>query len=81
MLDPRLADVLPAASNLIRFARWFRLADLGEPDDAGIVRHVFGGGATAPLPQRTRLERAIVAHLADGGHWHRALGWCALAGL
>lgn len=57
MLDPRLADVLPAASNLIRFARRFRLADLGEPDDAGIVRHVFGG------------------------HWHRALGWCALAGL
>ncbi|WUJ72104.1 hypothetical protein OG809_02330 [Kribbella soli] len=27
------------------------------------------------LPQRTALERAIVAHLRRGGHWYSQTGW------
>jgi hypothetical protein len=27
------------------------------------------------LPQRTTLERAIVAHLRAGGHWRARTGW------
>jgi hypothetical protein len=27
------------------------------------------------LPQQTTLQRAIVAHLRAGGHWHSRTGW------
>ena len=29
----------------------------------------------AELPQRTSLERAVVGHLRDGGHWYNQTGW------
>jgi len=30
------------------------------------------------LPQRTSLQRALVAHLRSGGHWWTRVGWCDL---
>ncbi|MEU3292382.1 hypothetical protein ABZ722_08485 [Streptomyces longwoodensis] len=33
------------------------------------------------LPRRTRLERALVDHLRDGGHWYVGHGWFAWKGM
>ena len=48
--------------------------------DAAILRFVFH--RIAPnineLPQRTTLERAIVAHLREGRHWRDRTGWLTL---
>lgn len=56
-------------------------ARVPEPDehglavpDRGIVEFVFRRVVRTPadvaaLPARTTLERAVVAHIADGGHW------------
>ncbi|WP_342671626.1 hypothetical protein [Streptomyces longwoodensis] len=48
-----------------------------EPDDTAPVRYVFGT-TDVPLdrlPRRTWLERALVDHLGDGGHWYVGHGW------
>jgi hypothetical protein len=78
ILDPQLAAILPPESNLRQFARRFQIIDLGAPDDAGTVRQIFGRDPAGPLPARTRLERAVAAHLAAGGHWYAPTGWLAL---
>ena len=81
LLDPQLADYLPAASNIVQFQRRFQLL----PDitrrayDGRVLEHIFGR-AVAPeqygeLPQDTTLQRAIVAHLRAGDHWYVRAGW------
>ncbi len=78
LLDPGLAEYLPEDANIIRFQRRFQLAHRPEePDDESILRFVFGrtGPTLDDLPQRTLLERAVVAHLKAGGHWHGGAGW------
>ncbi|WP_407562798.1 acyltransferase domain-containing protein [Streptomyces sp. 184] len=86
LLDPRLAEFLPAESNILRFQRRFTLdpreqAHVPEPDehglampDRGIVEFMFRRLVRTPadvaaLPVRTTLERAVVSHIAGGGHW------------
>lgn len=80
LLDEQLAEYLPAESNIVQFQRRFRLAYRPEPDDAGIVRFVFGFEEWTPdtLPRRTRLERAVGDHLRAGRHWHGGAGWLEL---
>jgi hypothetical protein len=80
LLDPQLAEYLPEDSNMVRFQRRFTLT----PDvkDAGIeiFRFVFRR-IDAPLdelPQDTTLERAVVAHVRNGGAWHERTGWYEL---
>ncbi len=91
LLDEQLADYLPADSNIVRFQRRFRPI-APEPDDGpagagdqAILEFVFRrrrGPLTTEeldrLPQRTTLERAVVAHLRAGRHWRVASGWCPL---
>lgn len=77
LLDPQLAEYLPADSNMVRFQRRFTLTP--EIDDAGIeiFRFVFRR-IDAPLdelPQDTTLERAVVAHVRAGRQWHERAGW------
>ncbi|MFF0724353.1 acyltransferase domain-containing protein [Streptomyces sp. NPDC004134] len=91
LLDPQLAEYLPAGSNIVRFQRRFTLdprdpADVPEPDenglaasDRGIVEFVFRRMVRTPadvraLPARTTLERAVVSHIAGGGHWDTPRG-------
>ena len=68
LLDPQLAEYLPADSNMVRFQRRFQLA----PDlvDAGIeiFRFVFRriDAELDELPQDSTLERAVVAHVRAG---------------
>jgi GNAT domain-containint protein/N-acyltransferase family protein len=80
LLDPQLADYLEPASNIIRFQSRFRLIGDGHDGDAAVLRFVFH--RIAPnideLPQRTTLERAIVAHIRAGKHWRNQTGWLEL---
>jgi hypothetical protein len=80
LLDPQLADYLEPQSNIIRFQRRFELVGDGHNGDAAVLRFVFH--RIAPniddLPQRTALERAIVAHLRAGKHWRNRVGWLEL---
>ena len=80
LLDPALAEYLPADANIIQFQRRFRLAYRPEePDDGSILRFVFGRtGPLDDLPRRTLLERAVVDHLKAGHHWHGGAGWLEL---
>ena len=77
LLDPQLADYLAPDSNIIRFQRRFKLVGEGYDGDADVLRFVFHRIAPTidALPQRTTLERAIVAHLRAGRHWMNRTGW------
>ncbi|TMG70575.1 MAG: hypothetical protein E6H81_06990 [Chloroflexi bacterium] len=80
LLDEHLADYLPADSNVVRFGRRFALTG-GSEGDLDILQFVFGRLTMpdlAELPQRTALERAIVAHWRAGKHWRSRTGWLEL---
>jgi hypothetical protein len=84
LLDPQLAEYLPAESNILRFQRRFAPVSVPEasdpeaPDagDRAMAKFVFG----RPLEQlgdvtpHTRLERAIVSHWEAGRHWREETG-------
>jgi hypothetical protein len=81
LLDDQLAEYLPAESNIVRFQRRFELVPGWLEDDRYILQFVFRVGPDHPierLPQRTTLERAIVAHLRAGKHWRERAGWLDL---
>ena len=80
LLDPQLADYLAPDSNILRFQRRFQLVGEGYDGDADVLRFVFHRIApnVNDLPQRTTLERAIVAHLLSGKHWRNRTGWLSL---
>jgi hypothetical protein len=76
LLDQQLAEYLDEDANIMRFQRRFRIIG-GYESDADILRFVFGRIAPTSLddlPQRTTLERAIVAHLRAGRHWQSRTG-------
>jgi hypothetical protein len=80
LLDEQLAEYLPAGSNIIRFGRRFQLVG-GYDGDLDVLQFVFGRLSMpdlAVLPQRTTLERAIVAHWRAGKHWRSRTGWLEL---
>jgi len=71
LLDPQLAGLLPAGSNIVAFQRRFELLDEGTNEDARVLEFVFHtlDPDLDVLPQETALQRAIVAHLRGGGHF------------
>lgn len=85
LLDPQLADYLPAESNILAFQRRFTLTPRPHGDENGdgnaaIMRFVFGRQGSGEneldtLPQETTLHRAVVAHLRAGRQWHERTGW------
>jgi hypothetical protein len=87
LLDPQLAEYLPAKSNIVAFQRRFHLLPTrpGVPDDdLTVLQFVFERDRTPlqpgeldALPQQTALQRAIVTHLKYGRHWHFRPGWFA----
>jgi hypothetical protein len=80
LLDPQLAQYLAPDSNIIRFQRRFTIVGDGYDGDADVLRFVFHRIApnVGELPERTTLERAIVAHLSAGKHWKNRTGWLRL---
>ncbi|MFD6096039.1 acyltransferase domain-containing protein [Nocardiopsis flavescens] len=82
LLDGRLADHLPADSNIVRFQARFRLFGRWPVSDDDVLRFVFEvDPATADrdrLPAVTGVQRAVLGHLRSGGHWRTAHGWAPL---
>jgi hypothetical protein len=80
LLDEQLEEYLDADSNIVRFQRRFHLVPGGSAADSDIFRFVFRRPDVSldDVPQRTRLERAIVAHLRAGRHWLNRTGWLEL---
>ncbi|MFD0922416.1 acyltransferase domain-containing protein [Saccharopolyspora rosea] len=80
LLDPQLADYLPDDSNIIQFQRRFRLLPETRNGNADILGFVFRriNPGLDTLPQNTTLQRAVVAHLRSGRHWHVRSGWIEL---
>lgn len=81
LLDPQLADHLPATSNIVAFQRRFRPGyPVGTVDDQAPVSFVFGDPALPPagLPRHTAVQRAVGDHLRAGRHWYGGNGWFAL---
>lgn len=81
LLDPQLADYLPAGSNIRAFQdRHTHAYTEAEADDAGTLQFVFADSTRprAELPRSSRLQRAIIDHLDAGGHWYAAMGWLKL---
>ena len=81
LLDPQLKQYLPGDSGIVRFQERFRLGHLpAEPEDMTPVRFVFGT-TDVPLerlPRHTLVQRAVLDHLREGGHWYVGHGWFAL---
>lgn len=82
LLDPTLADHLPATSNIVAFQRRFTLTGDVRPGDADILEFVTGRAdrRVADIPRTTTLERAVGDHLRAGGHWTVRTGWLRLPG-
>jgi hypothetical protein len=81
LLDRQLADYLPETSNIIRFQRRFQSVPQPPAGNAGTLQFVFGIDPDLPLdayPQRTTLERAVIAHIRSGRQWHGGVGWLRL---
>jgi hypothetical protein len=78
LLDPQLADYLPADSNIVRFQRRFTLRpEKTVPDNGSICRFVFHDPDPDldAVPQDTTLQRAIVTHIKGGGTWQSGNGY------
>jgi hypothetical protein len=82
LLDDGLGARLREDSNIVRFARRFRLVPGALENDESVVRFVFHreGAAVDALPRTTSLERAVVDTLATGEHVYSRTGWLALQG-
>ena len=75
-MDDQLLDYLDADTNIVRFQRRFDLVPGARDDDAAPFKFVFHR-QLAELDQiepRTRLEHAILNHLAAGKHWRTRTG-------
>lgn len=77
LLDPQLLGHLGNSSNIAAFQHRFTLAYPPEVGDADATRFVFDNPDLEldQLPQDSSLQRAVVAVLAAGGHWHAGMGW------
>ena len=79
MYDPQLAEYLTEEdSHIVRLRRGWTLID-SEPymrGDRSILEFVFryNGQPLDELPQETRLQKAVVAHLKAGRHWYNRVG-------
>jgi hypothetical protein len=85
LLDDQLRRYLPDTSNILRFQRRFTPAD-DEHTDAPVDGVTHGDEAVAKFVFRrevaelgsasaaSTLERAVLSHLATGGHWRERAG-------
>jgi hypothetical protein len=77
IMDDRLVRLLRPDSNLVRFQQRFELVPGWVDGDDDVLDFVFRLPTIAlgDLPQRTSLERAVIAVLERGEHWHTRTGW------
>ncbi len=93
LLDPQLAEYLPADSNILTFQRRFTILPLLPPStpyegDHELMRlalqlappeGLLTADELARIPQDTTLQRAFVSHLSSGRHFHLRTGIRQLA--
>jgi hypothetical protein len=77
IMDDRLVSILKPNSNLVKFQQRFELVPGWVEGDDDVLDFVFRLPSTAfsDLPQGTSLERAVIAVLQRGEHWHTRSGW------
>jgi len=89
LLDAQFEDWLGPESNIVRFQREFYLYSISG-DAWSAFRFVFdldrdfgarGPGDISGLPRKTRLQRALIDHVADGGRWRSAGGFVLMEDL
>ncbi|WP_028935410.1 acyltransferase domain-containing protein [Pseudonocardia spinosispora] len=78
LLDPQLAEYLPADSDIIRFAARFHLVPDAANGDRAILDWVLETSDPRLPEPATFLQRAVVGHLREGRHWRIRLGWIPL---
>jgi hypothetical protein len=80
LLDDQLLDYLDVDSNIVTFQRRFELVPGVHDSDSSAFHFVFGRTPDDidALEPHTRLERAIVQHVRNGGHWRLRTGWLRL---
>ena len=76
LMDPQLADHLPATSNIVRFLRRFHALPIEHACSASFFSRVFGtrNPDFATAPQDTALRRALISHARAGGTWLSSAG-------
>ncbi|MCE9589008.1 MAG: acyltransferase domain-containing protein [Planctomycetes bacterium] len=77
LMDPQLADHLPAESNMVKFLRRFRILPAPGCSDFQHFERVFGGPVKdfASAPRDTTLKKALLEHVEAGGRWRYAAGY------
>jgi hypothetical protein len=78
LMDDQLVAHLDGRSNIVQFQQRFELVPGTREADAQALHFVFGRGPDTPIDElrpETTLERAIVRHIKEGGHWHMRTGW------
>lgn len=76
LLDAQHAQYLAETSNIVQFQRRFYLMPEPGANAEQTLDRVFGGrfAGIETAPQETSLQRHIIAHMRNGGHWRNALG-------
>jgi len=71
LFDPQLGSYLPPDSNIMQFQTLFRLFPALGGNDWQIRERVFGDPKLplAAVPQRSSLQRAVLAHIRAGKAW------------
>jgi hypothetical protein len=81
LLDPQLGDYLPERSNIIQFQRRFTLVERDQESMNDVAfQFVFGRKASEidTLPRTSTVQRALIDHVRNGGHWCGGSGWLVL---
>ncbi len=71
LLDAQLEKYLPEESNIVKFLREFYLLPVPDASERQTFERVFGRkyDNLDEAPQETSLQRAVVEHCKNGGHW------------
>ena len=78
LLNPHLAELLDAQSNLVRFMRLWTILHMDPDDSAQAIERVFGfhfrREQLADAPEHTTLQRMLKRHLLSGASLDTAVG-------
>lgn len=75
LMDPQLADRLPASANTVKFLRRFHWLPAQGGNDFQTFERVFGGYVdVATAPRDTSMKRAVLEYVEAGGRWRSASG-------
>jgi hypothetical protein len=77
MMDDRLLAALGESSDIVGFQRRFTLIEPYADDVDNVIEFVFRQPGTdiTDLRGTSRLQRAVLDVLANGGTWHNRTGW------